>query len=72
MIFIKMKQSSLFICIPFYLAYFQPKLSSGYYHAFNSDFKLKVIINETPVFPTGSSKPVEFGLWVRFPLLTKF
>ena len=45
MIFIKMKQSSLFICIPFYLAYFQPKLSSGYYHAFNSDFKLKVIIN---------------------------
>ena len=27
---------------------------------------------ETPVFPIGSSKPIEFGLWVRFPLLTKF
>ena len=25
---------------------------------------------ETSVFPTVSSKPVEFGLWVRFPLLT--
>ena len=30
------------------------------------------IKEETPVFPIGSLKPIEFGLWVRFPLLTKF
>ena len=45
MIFAKMKQSFLFIYISFYLAYFQSKLSSGYYHVFNSDYKLKEIIN---------------------------